>query len=232
MKKQYLVLSVVLAGAAVCQAYLLIKQWQWHRDGHNLASLRPQTAGQGGVTRSIDKQPEPPNYSAIVDNHLFVADRNSLIPPEPVVPEAKTLGPMPFLMGIMTLSGQDVALMISADPRDGRDYRRLKVGESINEYKLTKILDQRVVMNVEGKDLEVRLNEPAKLVARDLIPNAPAPTSGSQVTIVGATPTSSGASSGSQAQGVGIPDGTIVGGKKKVNVPSPFGPMETWVDVK
>ncbi|MCI0422063.1 MAG: hypothetical protein L0387_17670 [Acidobacteria bacterium] len=232
MKKQYLVLSLVLAGVALCQTYLLKKQWQRYRDGHNLASLRPQTAGQGGAPKSGDKQPEPPNYSAIVDNHLFVADRNSVIPPELVAPEARTLGPKPFLMGIMTLSGEEVALMISADPRDGRDYRRLKVGESINEYRLMKILDQRVVMKANGKDVEVRLNEPAKLVARDLTPSAPTPSGGPQVTTVGTTGASSGASSGAPTQSVAVPAGTIVGGKKKVVVASPFGPMETWVDAK
>lgn len=233
MRKQYLVLSLILAGVALCQAYLLKKQWQLYREGHNLALLRPPTNTAGGTRRSTDKQLEPPNYSAIVDNHLFVADRNSVIPPEPVAPEAKALAPKPFLMGIMTLSGDAVALMISADPRDGRDYRRLKVGESINEYKLTKILDQSVMMSANGKEVEVRLNEPAKLVARDLMPSAPSPTSGPQVTTVGATGSSStSSSSGGPTQSVAVPDGTVVGGKRKVVVASPFGPMETWVDVK
>jgi len=103
-----------------------------------------------------------------------------------------------------------------------------------------KILDQKVMMKADGKDVEVRLsvNEPSKMVARETQPTSPTAASGAgQVTSIGSGgPIASGGATGTvtnQALPKGtIPVGTIVNGRRKKLVPSPFGMMETWEEVK
>ena len=111
------------------------------------------------------------SYVAIVDNNLFALDRNNVIPLDPQ--SSVVNKPKPILTGILGFGGQDLALMLPADAKDSRDYRQLKIGDTIDGYTLVKFLDQKVTMSVGGKELEIPLSEPSKLVARDLAVAAP-----------------------------------------------------------
>jgi hypothetical protein len=124
-------------------------------------------------------------------------------PEQPSRPEPTA--PKPVLMGTLELDEGEFALMLSGDPaKDTGAYRRIKVGDSLEGYKLLKILDQRVLMDLNGSAVEVRLNEPSKLVARDQTPprtcqgaisHPVAPVGGQTTTIGGPLPASTRAES-------------------------------------
>ena len=95
------------------------------------------------------------------------------------------------------------------------------------------------MMKLEGKEVEVRLsvNEPSKMVARETPGGASTNAGGAgQVTSVGSGPPSGAAASGTGANQAlprgAIPVGTIINGRRKKLVPSPFGMMETWEEIK
>jgi hypothetical protein len=239
-KRRRILITLLLLGCAAFLGYELAGQWKEYRLTHNIALLKAgsdvdaPTAKAGGGPATV------PNYSAIVDHDLFSADRTSVVPPEAPPEPAKEEAPKPILVGTMQFDEDEFALMVSDTPRDNDNYKRLKVGDVLNGYTLVKILDQKVMMKADGKDVEVRLsvNEPSKMVARETQPASPTAVSGvGQVTSISSGgPVTSGATTGTVAnqplpKGT-IPVGTILNGRRKKLVPSPFGMMETWEEVK
>ncbi|PYV45195.1 MAG: hypothetical protein DMG06_03455 [Acidobacteria bacterium] len=236
MKRNLILTNLLLTGLAVWLGYQFRNQWMLYQRQHNVAALNPKTGAIASIEKPTAQTGEVPNYVATVDNHLFNADRNNFIPQDQPA-QAKELPPKPILVGTLQLDEDEFALMISDVQKDKPSYTRIKVGESLDGYTLVRILDQKVMMRADGKDIEVRLNEPSKLVARELTPPSTAsnPSSNAgRVTTVGSVSTGNPAGANAApplAKGV-IPEGTIVNGRRKKWVPSPFGPMETWEDVK
>lgn len=242
MKRRLILVNLSLLGLVAALALQLRSQWKSYQLTHHSALLNAKAERSNQPGKTAMKPLEVLNYSAIVDNHLFTPDRNNIIPPDVTVP-AKTL-PKPVLTGVIGLGEEEFALMISADPKEGRDSKRLKVGESISGYTLVKIFDQKVLMGVDGQEVEIRISEPTQLVAREINPPAPpvTPSNSARVSTVGSAAGSE-ASSASAASGrpapngalprpQDVPDGTVIGNKKKVVNHSPFGDMVVWVDVK
>ncbi|MEW5975198.1 MAG: hypothetical protein AB1898_05255 [Acidobacteriota bacterium] len=231
MRKQVILLNCLLLCSAGLAGYRLKQQWHDFQGAHHLSQLvasqnpanSPNPAGDGPV--------QVPNYSAIVDNHLFTVDRNNIIPAE--VPVEAPLAPKPILMGTMGIGEDQFALMVSEAPKASKEYRKIKVGESLDGYTLVRFLDQKVIMKAGGQEIEVRLNEPSKMVARE-VGVAPQPGASQKVTTV-ATEGSSGAAAVNRPSApspTSVPVGTVVNGYRKKMVPSPFGPMEAWEAVK
>jgi hypothetical protein len=238
MKRSYILVNLLLLCSAAFFGYELKSYWSEYRLAHNIALLSPgsgvsETSPKAGVDSAGVS-----NYAAIVDNHLFSADRTNVIPLEAAAETSKSAPPKPILMGTLQLDEDEFALMVSDAQRDNMNYKRLKVGESLDGYTLVKILDQKVMMKGEGKEVEVRLNEPSKMVAREIAPAAStAPGATGQVTTVGSGPPAtlsvrSGTTTGQAVPKGAIPPGTVVNGRRKILVPSPFGMMESWEEVK
>jgi hypothetical protein len=239
MKKNLILADLGLAGLALLLGFQLKGQWGEYQAQNNLALLNP-AAGQGNPKQGPGTSTGIANYSAIVDNHLFTQDRSNMIPEEPAsAAPTKPIGPKPVLMGIMGFTDDQYAWMVSADPKESKAYRQLKTGDSFGEYRLMKIMDQSVLMNGRGEEVEIRLNDPAKLVARDTTPPAAASSADRSVLTVGsATQGASTANTKPKVTGSSelprgaLAPGAIVGGRKKVLLQTPFGPQEIWQDVK
>ena len=239
-KRRYILITLFLLGCAAVLGYELVGQWKEYRLTHNIALLKGGSEVNTLTPKAGAGPAMVPNYSAIVDHDLFSADRTSVVPPEAPPEAAKPEAPKPILVGTMQFDEDEFALMLSDTPRDSSTYKRLKVGDVLNGFTLVKILDQKVMMKAEGKDVEVRLSvsDPSKMVARETQAASPAAASGvGQVTSVNSGgPITSGTAAGTVTnqplpKGT-IPVGTIVNGRRKKLVPSPFGMMETWEEVK
>src|SRR5262245_34927878 len=233
-KRRYILITLFLLGCAAFLGYELAAQWKEYRLTHNIALLK---AGSEADTLSPKAGVGPvtiPNYSAIVDHDLFSADRTSVVPPEAPPEAAKPEVPKPILVGTMRFDEDEFALMLSDTPRDSTTYKRLKVGDVLDGYTLVKILDQKVMMKADGKDVEVRLSgsDASETVARETLAASPTAASGvGQVTSISSGgPITSGTAAGTMNQPLPkgtIAVGTIVNGRRKKLVPSPFGMMET-----
>lgn len=205
-----------------------------YRTSHSSPQIQPQSTQPTQLPGRFSRQVTPPNYSAIVDKHLFNLERNNVIPADPPPPsEPKVLAPKPVLMGTMGLAGNTYALMVSGTGADSSLYRRLKVGEQLDGYTLVKVLRDKVVMNADGKELDVRIADQPRPRSQPASDGAGAG-SASKVSAVGSAGNSASATSSSSPQvpAGDAPEGTVFNGRRKRIVPSPFGPTIVWEDVK
>jgi hypothetical protein len=244
MKRNILAADLVLAATAVLLGLHLKNEWRQYQAQHNLAALNPKADQAQVAAKSPGKSPEVKNYGAIVEDLLFSPDRNNVVIPDDAEPIVNKPKPRPLLTGILGLGSYDLALMLPADAKDSSEYRRLKVGDSISGYTLVKCLDQKVVMSLDGKEVEVPLSEPSKLVAREYTP--PETTASTAARTERVTSVADEGAAGNSAQGGSSPAaaskvpagrdtapiGTVKDGKVKKSIPSPFGPIVVWVDEK
>jgi hypothetical protein len=239
MKRNLLILNLILVGVALFLTRLLASQWTQFEHTHQSQALKPPAEAKKSVTPPVAVLPGQSEYFAIVNNDLFAPDRNNLIPPPPPPPPPpkREPPPKPLLSGIFRIGDDVSVLMISTDPKSKGAYKQIKVGETADGYVLEKVLDQRIVMKAEGFDpVEIRLNEPSGIVPRDVVSYTPAAAGGRQVMSVGASQeaasvTSAVSSTAPKPVPQEVPPGTVVNGKVKVMVPTPFGMMESWKDV-
>jgi hypothetical protein len=233
MNRTWTLLNLVLFVTASLLAFQLRKQWQTYHASHNAAKIQPQSAQATQYPGQVSKPLTAPNYSAIVDNHLFNLERNNVVPVDPPPPsEPRVSAPKPILMGTMGLAGSTYALMVSAAGGDSTLYRRLKIGEQLDGYTLVKVLHDKVVMSAGGAELDVRIADQPK-PRLQAAPGEAASGSGSRVSAVGSAANPNSAQTDSpQVPASNAQEGTVFNGKRKRIVASPFGPTIVWEDVK
>ncbi len=191
------------------------------------------------------------SFSEVVDRNMFTPERTSQSPKD----EAKA-PELPLLYGTMNLGEGWFALMAPGDQAVSGLSKRVIVGEEIGGYKLATISGSRVVVEWNGKTFNIDTADSVRRAARSVAstvrteaaPSAAARTStdssAPRVTMVGTpasapTPFSPGANR-QKASAVGnnappgapadAPPGTVIGGKRKVVNPTPFGDQVFWVD--
>jgi hypothetical protein len=237
MKRNLLLTNLFLLITAVFFGLQLKNQWSQFQAQNNLLALNTQPDPVQTGTRAAGRPAEVLNYGAIVENLLFSPDRDNIVLPEAPTAVPEQLKPKPILTGIVGLGSHDIALMLPPDAKDNSDYRRLKVGDSIGAYTLVKCLQQKVVMSLDGKEMEIPISEPKNLVAREAStrPNVPSPPKSERVTTLGSVPEvqpPNPAQSSLPSTAGQVPIGTVRQGKVLKSFPTPFGPMNVWVDEK
>lgn len=233
MKRNLILGNLILLTTALLMGLRLKSQWNEFWAHNNLqtsnANKEPGPAG----AKSGQQAAGVVNYGAIVDNLLFTPDRNNVVAVDPAVAVADRPKPKPVLTGIVGLGSYDIALMLPAEARDSSEYRRLKVGDSISGYTLVKCLDQKVLMSLDGKEVEIPISEPKHLVAREAPPVTTGSAKSETVTTLGSA---AGAQNPSVTPAAAPPPGQVPGGAVKGKVlksfPTPFGNMNLWVDEK
>jgi type II secretory pathway component PulC len=232
MKRDLVLANVALGATALFIGHQLKSQWIQFGAENNLQALEAKKEQAATGTKAVAQPREVSNYGAIVESLLFNPDRNNVVVLDPAVAAAERPKPKPVLTGIVGLGAYDIALMLPAEARDNSDYRRLKVGDSISGYTLVKCLDQKVVMSLDGKEVEIPISEPRHLVARDASPVTTG-AGGSKVTTLSAAPEAQNPTQpAAPPPATQVPIGTVRQGKVLKSFPTPFGPMNLWVDEK
>lgn len=189
------------------------------------------------------------SFTEIVDRNLFTPERTTQSPKDQVkAPE------LPVLYGTMSLGEGWFALMAPGDQAASGLSKRVGVGEEIGGYKLVSISGSRVVVDWNGKTFNIDAADSvrrARSLASASRPETVAPgarepaSSAPRVTMVGTPSAAAGPfAPGSGRQGKSAanngappgappdaPAGTVIGGKRKVVNPTPFGDQVFWVDV-
>lgn len=208
-------------------------QWIYTR----LAVSTPFT-GSGRPAQTAGTQ----DLGEIVKRNLFVAERSNQ-PPEEQQAKAPEL---PLLYGAMNLGGGWFALMAPGDQAPPVS-KRVLPGEEIGGYKLVSIANSQVVVEWGEKKFTIDVSESARRVPRIIDRTASAradhPAPAPSVTTAGAStarvtsvaPGSASTGSGKLAGGYSPPGadpdapvGTVVGGRRKIVVPTPWGPQVRW----
>jgi len=183
---------------------------------------------------------QPQSFVEIVDRNVFSPLRGSPPPQPEEVAKAPT---MPLLFGTMNLGNGRFALMAPGD-QPSPVGKRVLPGDEIGGYKLVSIGISNVVLEWQEKKITLDVSESARHVPGIVEKTAgPSPhaapittarsTANSATTVaplsVGAS--TSGARSSPHGASPDVPEGTVVGGKRKVLVQTPFGPVVQWQDV-
>jgi hypothetical protein len=116
----------------------------------------PVTKGDSGDTPSIQ------SYLAVAEKNIFSPVRKDF-PIQPGGGNKPVVRPQIVLYGVTILDNYQAASLVNPGRplrRGERELMTLKIGDQIGEYKLTKILSDRIALEAEGDSFEVLLYDP------------------------------------------------------------------------
>jgi len=240
-RRRELILTIGgLVALNVLLCWLLAGRWKEYRSStqwlsHSVAPQRAPASAAGA-----SRAGQPPSFADVVDRDVFSPLRGNI----PAQPQAEVKAPKPpVLFGTMNLGSGRFALMSPGDQYPPLSKRVLPGGE-IGGYKLVSIGTSNVVVEWQDKRVTLEIAAPAPAPRNPgTIERTPNPGAGQGTTPASAAGAASvispdtrlGASStgrtGQSASPPDVPIGTVVGGKRKILVPTPFGPVVQWEDV-
>ncbi|OGP73772.1 MAG: hypothetical protein A2V86_01350 [Deltaproteobacteria bacterium RBG_16_49_23] len=133
---------------------------------------RPMEKRVDGAGTAGEKTTRPADSSMLVaEKNIFSPERKEF--PIPSLPQAggknQATRPQIVLHGVI-LAGdyQSASIVHPGRPlkKDERETISLRVGEKVGEYKLTKVLPDRITLEAEGDSFEVLLYDPEKIKKR------------------------------------------------------------------
>ena len=239
MKRNRILLNLALAATAGLLAWSLVGQGRRFEAEHGPDRPDPEPP----PAAASEGPPPPPfasSFAAIVDHHLFNLDRSNDLPEE--LPEdTREERPLPVLMGMMGLGGEEVALMVpGGSGSSGGLYRRLEVGEVLDGYTLVRIEMDRVVMKTGAREVEVSMDDRSRKPKRTARTARPVESDRPRTTAVGSGGRRAGADRRRPARSErrrssdtrNLPVGTVRDGKRLIQEQTPFGPIKVWVEQK
>ena len=141
MKRELIVINVVLVLLVIGVAFELRRGWLDFKANHNVALI----TFDGEALGAPDVPPETgltaQDWTAIGDQNLFSFDRNDLNIESPN--DSGSAGPRPFLFGTMSLGSEPMA-MLARGEGGNRAYRPMKIGEVIDGWELKEISEKSV----------------------------------------------------------------------------------------
>jgi len=239
-RREQIVIVLGLVGLNILLGWFLGQCWKDYRRRtewlYASDSARPLATPAAGLNQEAG---QPQSFVEIVDRNVFSPLRGSQ-PPQPQ--EGAKAPKPPLLFGTMNLGNGWFALMAPGDQSSPAS-KRVLPGEEIGGYKLVSIGTSNVVIEWQEKKITLDISEsarrgPIEKTASASARPAPVTTAGSGanpampespfVRGAGITSPARSAPSGASPE---VPPGTIIGGKQKVLVPTPFGVIPVWQDV-
>jgi len=246
-------LDVCLAALLALLIWQLRREWiSAHSRQQVLSALSiPAVAVPGIAPLPVIVPPRAASYADVAANNLFSKDRNpNVIIDPPAPPPEKPPPPFPVAHGVMLWPGVPPTVVFSEKP--GAPQKGYHPDEKIGDWKIDFIDRSYVVLEWNGKQFKKAIDElveKAPVVAA-AGPSAPASQPGlgppaSANVVMGPPPAPAPASalSSDHPAGPGIdvgggfracvagdpsPAGAVVGGMKKVVIPTPFGSACHW----
>jgi hypothetical protein len=240
-RREQILTIVGLIGLNILLGWFLGRLWKDYRIRtqwlYAAAPAEPPATPATGASHAG----QPQSFVEIVDRNVFSPLRGS---PPAQQEEAKAPKP-PLLFGTMNLGNGWFALMAPGDEPSPVS-KRVLPGEEIGGYKLVSIGTSNVVVEWQEKKITLDISASGRGVPGNVertagasVRSAAVSTAGnpagttmrpiSPVSVVGPPP--SVRQVGPPGASPDAPPGTVVGGRRKVVVQTPFGPMVQWQEV-
>lgn len=242
-RREQIVLVLGLAVANVLLACVLVRMWRNYQDNSRWIYASPESRLAAAPQSENPKAAAPQSFADIVDGNLFSPRRTSQ-PAE----DAQAVKPpdLPLLYGTMNLGDGWFALMAPGGESSPVS-KRVLPGEEIGGYKLVSIGTSQVVLDWQQKTFTVDVSESARQVPRILDrtgspqtsaarsePSTPNPVRTVVTSVAAPSEKAAHQVSGYMPPGADAdtPEGTVIDGRRKMVVPTPFGPQVRWVAVE
>jgi hypothetical protein len=239
-RRELILIIVGLIGLNILLGWFLGRLWKDYRSRTQWLYAGAPAQPAATLAAGSNQAGQPQSFVEIVDRNVFSPLRGS----PPPQPEEEAKAPkLPLLFGTMNLGNGTFALMAPGD-QPSPVGKRVLPGDEIGGYKLVSIGTSNVVLEWQEKKITLDISESARhvpgIVEKTASPGphaAPITTARSAAnTGTTVAPLSRGAStSTAQSSPRGafpdVPEGTVVGGKRKVLVPTPFGTVVQWQDI-
>ena len=244
-RREQILIIAGLIGLNILLGWFLGRLWKDYRNRTEWLEASSSAQPPASPAARSNQAGQPQSFVEIVDKNLFSPLRGT--PPPPPPEEAKPPR-VPFLSGTMNLGNGWFALMAPGD-QPLPVYKRVRPGEEIGGYKLVSIGASNVVLEWQEKKITLDISEAARrapgaaerAAGAGLRAGAVAAVGGAGAAALRVAPPATAGPHPATAQlvqaaaapqvGVGqIAPGTVVGGKRAVVVPTPFGPMTQLED--
>ncbi len=226
-----------VAGWQLRQSYLEARDRERRVLGQTI-----KTAPKPLVNSTTPPQPVPAtDYIDVAEKMLFSRDRNPTVVIEVAPP--KPMPALPLAHGVMAFGGEPTIIL---SEKKGAQQRGYRPGETIGDFKLVAVDNDKVTFEWEGQQIERRLDE---ILIKNVGPPAPEPAQ--TATASNALPPSApgttviASETAKSAPGVELTNqeracnpgdtsaaGTVVDGMRKVVSKTPFGDSCRWVPAK
>lgn len=167
--RRLLILNLVLVALVSAGAVRLHNDYLMFEGTHQPGAIQPQVESlpKVAVTPAANALP-PADWTEIPSHNLFSFDRTDIAilePPAPATPPTPP-GPKPFLFGTMAL-GNDRTAMVASGKQGNRNYKPMKIGETIDGWTITQILSESIVIKANSIEDSVLMNDALAQVSRD-----------------------------------------------------------------
>jgi hypothetical protein len=241
-RREQILTIVGLIGLNILLGWFLGGLWKDYRNRTQWLYAAAPAEPSSAPAAALNQAGQPQSFVEIVDRNVFSPLRGS---PPPQPPEEVKPPKPPLLFGTMNLGNGWFALMAPGDEPSPIS-KRVLPGEEIGGYKLVSIGTSNVVLAWQEKKITLDISESARRVPGNAertgnasARSGPGATAGSPaattmrpvapVSVVGRSP--AGPQIGPPGAPPDAPPGTVVGGRRKVLVQTPFGTMVQWQEV-
>jgi hypothetical protein len=170
--RRILILNLSLIAALAAISVRLYEEWITFDATHQTGAVAPERETFTKLASGVPPNaPAPANWTDIPSHNPFSFDRTDIAilepkaPPPPPAPKV-ALGPKPVLFGTIII-GSDPLAMVAPGKPGAREYKPMKIGETIDGWTIVSIADKSVV--IKGNEIQetILMNDPTAQVPRD-----------------------------------------------------------------
>jgi len=163
-------LSLIAALAAI--SVRLYEEWIMFDATHQTGSVAPERETFTKLAAGVPPNaPAPANWTDIPSHNPFSFDRTDIAilepkaPPPPPAPKVQ-VGPKPVLFGTIILGSDPIAMLAPGKP-GSREYKPMKIGETIDGWTIVSIADKSVVIKGNEVQETILMNDPTAQIPRE-----------------------------------------------------------------
>jgi hypothetical protein len=167
MMKRLMILNVVLVAVFIAMGIRVRNDWKNFEATHQIAAIQPERESVPKIASTVSATAgTPDDWTDIPSHNPFSFDRTDIPLLEPSAPP-KAPGVKPILFGTISLGKEPLAMVASGQPPGNRNYRPMRVGEAIDGWTITKILDKSIAIKADQIEDSVLMSDPTAQVPRD-----------------------------------------------------------------